>query len=200
MVDGLVAKCSTHFFEQLCIGSQHEKIHAYSKHKKISRNSYILVLVLWLAARPSHEPQVIINFNALPWLLNLLSSAKKGIRKEACWTISNITAGNKEQIQAVIEANIIPPLIQLLSNAEFDIRKVTEAHRVLIALHFVVNGVSSRSGQLTMHGLMNVTEPEGVVFFRSASKFHRFFCFTQVGRFIPNMADGYRASPLSSFR
>ncbi|CAN0065978.1 unnamed protein product [Hapterophycus canaliculatus] len=67
--------------------------------------------------------QVIINFNALPWLLNLLSSSKKGIRKEACWTISNITAGNKEQIQAVIEANIIPPLIQLLSNAEFDIRK-----------------------------------------------------------------------------
>lgn len=67
---------------------------------------------------------MIINFSALPWLLNLLSSSKKGIRKEACWTISNITAGNKEQIQAVIEANIIPPLIQLLSNAEFDIRKV----------------------------------------------------------------------------
>lgn len=73
---------------------------------------------------PSLPNQVIINFNALPWLLNLLSSSKKGIRKEACWTISNITAGNKEQIQAVIDANIIPPLIQLLSNAEFDIRKV----------------------------------------------------------------------------
>lgn len=75
--------------------------------------------------------QVIINFNALPWLLNLLSSSKKGIRKEACWTISNITAGNKEQIQAVIEANIIPPLIQLLSNAEFDIRKVRQRARLL---------------------------------------------------------------------
>lgn len=77
---------------------------------------------VWLVCRL--YLQVIINFNALPWLLNLLSSSKKGIRKEACWTISNITAGNKEQIQAVIEANIIPPLIQLLSNAEFDIRKV----------------------------------------------------------------------------
>lgn len=76
--------------------------------------------------------QVIINFNALPWLLNLLSSSKKGIRKEACWTISNITAGNKEQIQAVIEANIIPPLIQLLSNAEFDIRKVRERPLVVV--------------------------------------------------------------------
>ena len=44
-------------------------------------------------------------------------------RKEACWTISNITAGNKDQIQSVIDNNIIPPLIQLLDQAEFDIRK-----------------------------------------------------------------------------
>jgi len=38
-------------------------------------------------------------------------------------TVSNITAGNKDQIQAVVDNNIIPPLIQLLTNAEFDIRK-----------------------------------------------------------------------------
>lgn len=69
------------------------------------------------------QTQFIINNNALPCLLALLSSPKKGIRKEACWTISNITAGNKDQIQAVIENNIVPPLIQLLTNAEFDIRK-----------------------------------------------------------------------------
>jgi len=37
--------------------------------------------------------------------------------------ISNITAGNKDQIQAVIDNNIIPPLVQLLTHAEFDIRK-----------------------------------------------------------------------------
>ncbi|KAH8063015.1 hypothetical protein JL722_2169 [Aureococcus anophagefferens] len=47
----------------------------------------------------------------------------KGIRKEACWTISNITAGNKDQIQSVIDSNIVPPLVQLLNSAEFDIRK-----------------------------------------------------------------------------
>ena len=61
--------------------------------------------------------------NALPCLLALLGSPKKGIRKEACWTISNITAGNKDQIHAVIDNNIVPPLIQLLAHAEFDIRK-----------------------------------------------------------------------------
>ncbi|CAI9260937.1 unnamed protein product [Lactuca saligna] len=38
-------------------------------------------------------------------------------------TISNITAGNKEQIQTFIEANVIGPLIHLLQNEEFDIKK-----------------------------------------------------------------------------
>ncbi|CBI36918.3 hypothetical protein AAG906_034688 [Vitis piasezkii] len=70
------------------------------------------------------QTQCIINYGALPCLLNLLShNYKKSIKKEACWTISNITAGNKDQIQSVIEAGIIPPLIYLLQNAEFEIKK-----------------------------------------------------------------------------
>lgn len=44
--------------------------------------------------------QVIIDHQALPLLVNLLTNNyKKSIKKEACWTISNITAGNKGQIQ-----------------------------------------------------------------------------------------------------
>lgn len=46
----------------------------------------------------SHE-QVILNCSALQSLLHLLSSPKESIKKEACWTISNITAGNRAQIQ-----------------------------------------------------------------------------------------------------
>ncbi|CAH1426340.1 unnamed protein product [Lactuca virosa] len=70
------------------------------------------------------QTQYIINLQALPCLLNLLiGNHKKSIKKEACWTISNITAGNKEQIQIVIEANIIGPLVLLLQTAEFDIKK-----------------------------------------------------------------------------
>jgi importin subunit alpha-6/7 len=46
------------------------------------------------------QTQVIINCDALSCLLALLqTSHKKSIKKEACWTISNITAGTKEQIQ-----------------------------------------------------------------------------------------------------
>ncbi|KAF7339547.1 Importin subunit alpha [Mycena sanguinolenta] len=58
-----------------------------------------------------------------PALLQLLSSPKDGIRKEACWTISNITAGSPPQIQAIIDANIIPPLINILQNADFKTKK-----------------------------------------------------------------------------
>ena len=45
--------------------------------------------------------QVIIQCGALPNLLNLCSHTKKAIRKETLWTISNITAGNKDQIEEV---------------------------------------------------------------------------------------------------
>ena len=51
------------------------------------------------------------------------SSQKKSIKKEACWTISNITAGTKEQIQCVVDNGIITPLVNLLGHAEFDIKK-----------------------------------------------------------------------------
>ncbi|KAI3460773.1 hypothetical protein Pfo_017436 [Paulownia fortunei] len=70
------------------------------------------------------QTQVIIDNRALPCLLNLLTqNYKKSVKKEACWTISNITAGNRDQIQAVIEAGIISPLVLLLQNAEFEIKK-----------------------------------------------------------------------------
>ena len=45
------------------------------------------------------------------------------IKKEACWTISNITAGNTQQIGLVIDHNIVPVLVSLLRGAEFDIKK-----------------------------------------------------------------------------
>jgi importin subunit alpha-1 len=99
------------------------------------------------------QTQVVMNAGVLQCLLALLVNPKKSIRKEACWsvspawdgrcipiarpggsqvvmllslscrTISNITAGNPEQIELVINANIIPPLVSILRNEEFDIQK-----------------------------------------------------------------------------
>ena len=47
----------------------------------------------------------------------------KNIRKEACWTLSNVTAGTPEQIQSAINAGVFPKLIELLQCSEFDIQK-----------------------------------------------------------------------------
>ena len=74
--------------------------------------------------RDDLQTQIVIDCGALQCLLQLLTNYnKKSIKKEACWTISNITAGNKEQIQAVISSGIIGPLVELLARAEFDIKK-----------------------------------------------------------------------------
>ncbi|KAK9733759.1 hypothetical protein RND81_04G090500 [Saponaria officinalis] len=70
------------------------------------------------------QTQCIIDHQALPCLYNLLTqNHKKSIKKEACWTVSNITAGTKDQIQTVLTAGIIGPLVHLLQNGEFDIKK-----------------------------------------------------------------------------
>ena len=58
---------------------------------------------------------MIIHNGALGCLLALLTpSHKKSIKKEACWTISNITAGTKLQIQVgalpATLAGLLPPL------------------------------------------------------------------------------------------
>lgn len=63
---------------------------------------FIFFCEVWLKGNGNFLPflQCIINHRALPCLVNLLTgNYKKSIKKEACWTISNITAGKKEQIQ-----------------------------------------------------------------------------------------------------
>ncbi|KAE8676684.1 Importin subunit alpha-1 [Hibiscus syriacus] len=72
-----------------------------------------------IATGDDMQTQCIIDHQALPCLLNLLkNNYEKIIKREACWAISNITAGN-----AVIDVGIIAPLVHLLENSEFEIRK-----------------------------------------------------------------------------
>lgn len=47
------------------------------------------------------QTQIILNCSALPCLLHLLNSPREPVCKEVCWTISNITAGNPQQIQVL---------------------------------------------------------------------------------------------------
>ena len=48
---------------------------------------------------------------------------RKAVKKEAAWTISNIMAGNKDQIKAVIECNIVHVIVGLMQTGDYEIRK-----------------------------------------------------------------------------
>ncbi|KAJ0250117.1 Importin subunit alpha-3 [Hirschfeldia incana] len=70
------------------------------------------------------QTQTVVDNQVLPSLLVLITQTyTKSIKKEACWTISNITAGSSSQIQAVIEAGVIQALVWVLQNAEFEVKK-----------------------------------------------------------------------------
>ena len=56
-----------------------------------------------------------INAGVLPIMASLLCHAKNNIQKEACWMISNITAGNVAQIDSVVKADLLGPLIAVMS-------------------------------------------------------------------------------------
>jgi importin subunit alpha-6/7 len=70
------------------------------------------------------QTQYVLDLGVLPLLVALLDSPKKNIRKESCWTISNVTGGTKEQIQLVIDCNdAIPKIIQILHSEDLVLQK-----------------------------------------------------------------------------
>jgi len=54
---------------------------------------------------------------------SLLDHPKKAIRKEICWSISNVTAGNPQQIQRCIDIGLIDKIISLMDSASLDIKQ-----------------------------------------------------------------------------
>lgn len=53
----------------------------------------------------------------------MIDHSKKSVRKEVCWSVSNITAGNDVQIQNAIDVGIIDKLVHILQFDENEIRK-----------------------------------------------------------------------------
>ena len=62
--------------------------------------------------------QLVLNMGVLVPLKNLLASTRQNIKKEACWAISNITAGTLEQIKMVYDQNIFPILTELVAKGD----------------------------------------------------------------------------------
>lgn len=72
--------------------------------------------------------QHIIECGAIPLLTGLIKHPHKDIQKEACWTISNISAGTTKQIQIVLNSGAIPELIKL-ANASKKMNDKTHLRR-----------------------------------------------------------------------
>ena len=53
-----------------------------------------------ICAQEAEQTQAVLDCGALPRLGALLHSPKKEMRKEACWAVSNITAGPTAQVEA----------------------------------------------------------------------------------------------------
>ena len=70
------------------------------------------------------QTQVMLDLNVLPLLLKLMSHPKKNVRKEAMWTLSNITAGTESQVESVIQyPGMIEKITEILETADYDVQK-----------------------------------------------------------------------------
>ena len=55
-------------------------------------------------------------------LYQIIDHPKRTVRKEACWVLSNITAGTQEQIQECINVGIIDKLVSILNHDELPVK------------------------------------------------------------------------------
>ena len=70
------------------------------------------------------QTQCALECHCLNYFAPLLKSSSKDIRKECVWTVSNVAAGNKQQIQALIDANLFETVVkETLFDPEREVRK-----------------------------------------------------------------------------
>lgn len=98
--------------------------------------------------------EVILECEAVPRLKELIGHANKEIQKEACWTLSNISAGTVNQIDAVIESGAIPVLVDLVRNPGTDQEVRSEA--CWVVLNATSCGSDSQIEVLVAEGCVSV--------------------------------------------
>jgi len=72
-------------------------------------------------AGPADVTQIVLNLGLMSYLPSLLT--KTSLDVEVCWILSNIAAGNFNQIQEILDANIISLIIHYLSYDKMDLKK-----------------------------------------------------------------------------
>lgn len=70
------------------------------------------------------ETQAVLDAGVMNHINRLLTFPKRGIRKEACWLLSNIAAGNKYQISQLMRyPKEMQLVVEIVRDAEWDVRK-----------------------------------------------------------------------------
>ncbi|AFM99438.1 putative armadillo/beta-catenin-like repeat domain-containing protein [Encephalitozoon hellem] len=78
-----------------------------------------------------------------PIFYRLENKKQPRLRKEICWTLSNITAGTVEHAKAVVDMDLVPMLIDSMSSYELFIRK--EACWAILNLMYHCNNLPTNS-------------------------------------------------------
>lgn len=66
----------------------------------------------------------LLSHNILGLLEKVLDHHKKVVRREACWVLSNITAGTKNQVEAVVRSqSLIKRILTLFDMDSNDVKR-----------------------------------------------------------------------------
>jgi len=76
-----------------------------------------------LATSSDFIAEMMIKYDGIKSISNLLSNDKSNVRKEAAWTLSNIAAGTSSQVKYLIELNIYPKVFELIKEDCIEIKK-----------------------------------------------------------------------------
>lgn len=93
---------------------------------------------------------MVTEAGAVDSLCNLVTHSNRDIQKEACWTLSNISAGTIPQIQKVIDSGIMTDIVSLARNKDTDSEIKSEASWVV--LNASSCGSDSQIEQLAQYG------------------------------------------------
>lgn len=105
-----------------------------------------------LIAGTDDVAQKVLDNGFLQYLPRFFTCSKRSsIIKEACWILSNITAGTIDQIQSVIKANLIPMVNVLMRNGKWDVKKEC----IYVYANLVTGGTHGQIDYLVFHGGIN---------------------------------------------
>ena len=78
--------------------------------------------------------QAALDAGALPFITPLLTHAKRNVRREACWTISNVAAGTKPQIsQMMATPGLSAAVLQQLKHGDWNVKKEVSLLPLVVA-------------------------------------------------------------------